>query len=118
MAHAHFRLASLERKQQELQKQSNTASKQISALVAADQKKFVSAIDQRLNNITSTLQRVLPAVADPGKSFRECQSFLCANDHAVPEKIKDVTDEHNEEYSEKRDTAAKENPMFDADDMM
>ncbi|KAI0086014.1 hypothetical protein BDY19DRAFT_895518 [Irpex rosettiformis] len=93
--------ASLERKQQELQKQSNEASKQISALVAADQKKFVRAIDQRLDNIKTSLQNVLPAVAEP-----------------VPKQIQEVADDHVDQYNEKRDTAAKENPMFDEDDMM
>ncbi|KAK7694431.1 hypothetical protein QCA50_001617 [Cerrena zonata] len=93
--------ASLGRKQQELQKQSNTASKQISALVAADQKKFISAIDQRLSNIETALKDVLPAVTQP-----------------VPKQIQEVTNDHVDQYAKKRDAAAKENPMFDEDDLM
>ncbi|KAI0804810.1 hypothetical protein BC629DRAFT_1580916 [Irpex lacteus] len=93
--------ASLERKQQELQKQSTDASKQISALVAADQKKFVSAIDQRLDGIKSALQNVLPAVTQP-----------------VPKEIEDVTKDHVDQYTDKRETAAKENPMYNDDDLM
>ncbi|KAI0804724.1 hypothetical protein BC629DRAFT_1590958 [Irpex lacteus] len=93
--------ASLSRKQQELQKQSTDASKQISALVAADQKKFVSAIDQRLDGIKSALQNVLPAVTEP-----------------VPKEIEDVTKDHVDQYTEKRETSAKENPMYNDDDLM
>ncbi|KAI0683167.1 hypothetical protein BC835DRAFT_1473001 [Cytidiella melzeri] len=93
--------ASLEKKQKDLQKQSNSASQQISALVAADQKKFVGAIDQRLGRIKTALQNVLPSVAEP-----------------VPKQIQDVTNDHVDQYTEKRDTAEKENPMFNDDELM
>ncbi|KAI0804789.1 hypothetical protein BC629DRAFT_1591020 [Irpex lacteus] len=93
--------ASLERKQLELQKQSNDASKQISALVAADQKKFVRAIDQRLDGIKSALQNVLPSVTQP-----------------VPTQLEEVTQEHVDQYTEMRETDANENPMFNDDDLM
>ncbi|KAI0701082.1 hypothetical protein BC835DRAFT_1265443, partial [Cytidiella melzeri] len=93
--------ASLEEKQKKLQKESTLASQEISELVASDQKKFVAAIDDRLNNIKVALQDVLPSIAQP-----------------VPKQIQDVSIEHVEQYSEKRATAKKVNPMFTNDDLM
>ncbi|KAI0701085.1 hypothetical protein BC835DRAFT_1442546 [Cytidiella melzeri] len=92
--------ASLEEKQKKLQQESTLASHAISELVASDQKKFVAAIDDRLNNIKVALQDVLPSIAQP-----------------VPKQIQDVTSEHVEQYSEKRATAKKNNPMFNVDEM-
>ncbi|KAK7444518.1 hypothetical protein VKT23_015196 [Stygiomarasmius scandens] len=93
--------AKLERAQRELQQTSNEASRQIRELVAADQQKFSASIDKRLTDIQSTLQHVLPAVTQP-----------------VPAQIKEVADEHVAQVAGKREDAAKENPMFDVDDLV
>ncbi|KAI0339038.1 hypothetical protein BDW22DRAFT_1361941 [Trametopsis cervina] len=93
--------ASLEKKQATLQKQSQDASKQIAALVAKDQKAFAAAIKTRLDKINTTLQDVIPAVREP-----------------VPKAITDVTSASVKQYTEKRGTAAKANPMYDVGSMM
>ena len=133
-------LGSLEKKQRELQKQSDDASKQISALVAADQKvrrcaiaprkyahliflrqKFVRAINDRLGNIETALKNVLPAVTQPSKFLSCTQIYSHGTQHLllpVPKQIADVTDEHGKEYKEKRETAASSNPMYNTDDLM
>ncbi|KAL0572737.1 hypothetical protein V5O48_009237 [Marasmius crinis-equi] len=87
--------AKLETAQQELQRASDTASKSISALT------FGASIDKRLTDIQVTLKDVLPAITQP-----------------VPKAIQDVTTGHIQEIAEKKEEAAKENPMFNVDDLM
>ncbi|KAK7016404.1 hypothetical protein VNI00_018913 [Paramarasmius palmivorus] len=93
--------AKLETAQKQLQQQANDASTHIRDLVANDQKTFASSIATRLTAIETTLQPVLPEIAQP-----------------VPKVIEDVAATHVQEVTTKRAEAASENPMYDMDDLI
>ncbi|KAK7054742.1 hypothetical protein VNI00_003205 [Paramarasmius palmivorus] len=88
--------AKLETAQKQLQQQANDASTHIRDLVANDH-----SIATRLTAIETTLQPVLPEIAQP-----------------VPKVIEDVAATHVQEVTTKRAEAASENPMYDMDDLI
>ncbi|KAJ6541351.1 hypothetical protein B0H19DRAFT_958230 [Mycena capillaripes] len=94
-------IQNLTRSQTELSKSSTTASAQISAKVAADQKSFESSINTRLTTIVQACQVSLPTIAAP-----------------VPVNIKQITNAHVVDTDTTRALQAEANPMYDADDMM